>query len=199
MNPITHLLVSWVIADSSEFDNKERTAVTLSGVIPDIDSFGIIAEQLTKGSERPLLWWSDYHHVLGHNIGFGLLVVLVVFIVSKKKWKTMGFALFCFHLHLLCDVVGAKGPDGYQWPIPYLLPFSNAIQIVWKYQWQINAWPNFVITIAALMITFYYAWKHGYSILVNISQKADRVFVRTVKNRFEYYFKSNVENTNIKS
>jgi membrane-bound metal-dependent hydrolase YbcI (DUF457 family) len=184
MNPITHYLVSWVVADSSNLDKRERAAVTLSGVIPDIDSFGIIAEQLTKESERPLLWWSDCHHVFGHNIGFGILVAVIVFIIAKKKWKVMILALFCFHLHLLCDIIGAKGPDGYQWPIPYLIPFSNAIQIVWKYQWEINAWPNFVITITTLVITFYYAWKHGYSALEIISKNIDRVFVRTLQNRF---------------
>jgi hypothetical protein len=107
-----------------------------------------------------------------------------VFILSKKKWKTMGLAFFCFHLHLLCDIIGAKGPDAYQWPIPYLLPFSNAIQITWKYQWEINAWPNFIITFTALGITFYYAWKHGYSILEIISKKIDGMFVRTLQNRF---------------
>ena len=184
MNPITHLLVSWAIADSGDFDKRERAAITLSGVAPDIDSFGIIVEQLTKNSDKPLLWWSDYHHIFGHNIGFGILVAVIVFIVTKKKWKAMGLSFLCFHIHLLSDIIGAKGPDGYQWPIPYLLPLSNAIQVNWKHQWEINAWPNFIITIAALMITFYYAWKHDYSILEIFSQKADRVFVTTLKNRF---------------
>ena len=184
MNPITHLLVSWVIADSGDFNKRERAVITFSGVVPDIDSFGIIAEQLTKNTEKPLLWWSDYHHIIGHNIGFGILVAVSAFIVAKKKWKTMYFSLFCFHLHLLCDIIGAKGPDGYQWPIPYLVPFSNVIQITWKYQWEINAWPNFIITIAALMLTFYYALKHGYSILEIVSKKVDQVFVRTLKSRF---------------
>jgi hypothetical protein len=44
--------VSLAVADSSNLDKKERAVVTLSGVIPDIDSLGIIAEQLTKESER---------------------------------------------------------------------------------------------------------------------------------------------------
>ena len=184
MNPITHLLVSWVIADSSDLEKRDRAVVTLSGIVPDIDSFGIAAEQLTKGSEHPLLWWSDYHHILGHNIGFGILAAVVAFLVSKKKWKTMGLALFCFHLHLLCDIVGARGPDGYQWPIPYLLPFSNALELVWKYQWEINAWPNFVITLSVLAVTFYNAWKRGYSVLEIFSRKADRVFVGALQNRF---------------
>jgi hypothetical protein len=184
MNPITHLLVSWVIADSTDLDKKERAAVVCSGIIPDIDSFGIVAEQLTKNSEKPLLWWSDYHHVIGHNIGFGLLVAVVVFIITKKKWKTMGLVLLCFHLHLLGDIIGAKGPDGYQWPIPYLLPFSNAVDIVWQYQWAINAWPNIVITLAALLLTFYYAWKHGYSVLGLISKTVDQAFIKALQHRF---------------
>jgi hypothetical protein len=48
LNPITHILVSWIVADSSNLDKRERAAVTMSGIIPDIDSFGIIAEQLNK-------------------------------------------------------------------------------------------------------------------------------------------------------
>ncbi len=97
----------------------------------------------------------------------------------------MWLALFCFHLHLLCDIVGARGPDGYQWPIPYLLPFSNAWQIVWQYQWAINAWPNFVITLLALGTTFYYAVRKGYSILDLVSTRLDQIFVRTLQNRFQ--------------
>ena len=184
MNPITHVLVSWVIADSAGLNKRERAAVTVSGIIPDIDSFGIVVEQITKNSERPLMWWSDYHHILGHNIGFGIVLAIGVFLIAQKKWKTMGLALFCFHLHLLCDIIGARGPDGYQWPIPYLLPFSNSLQIVWQYQWEINAWPNFVITLLALVITFYYATNKGYSILQLVSKKLDRVFVDTLRNRF---------------
>jgi len=184
MNPITHLLVSWVIADSTDLDKRERAAVTLSGIIPDIDSFGIVAEQLTKNSEHPLLWWSDYHHILGHNIGFGLLMALGVSLMAKQKFKTTGLAILCFHLHLLCDIIGARGPDGYQWPIPYLLPFSNAVQIVWKYQWEINAWPNVLITLLALLVAFFYAWKQGYSVLGLLSKKIDRIFVEALQNRF---------------
>ena len=185
MNPITHLLVSWVIADSAGLNKRERAVVTVSGIIPDVDSFGIIAEQLTKRTENPLFWWSDYHHILGHNVGLGILVAVVAFLIANHKWKTMGLAFFCFHIHLLCDIVGARGPDGYQWPIPYLLPFSNAWQIAWEYQWEINAWPNFVITLLALGTTFYYAIKKGYSILDLVSSKLDRIFVGTLQNRFQ--------------
>ena len=59
-----------------------------------------------------------------------------------KKWLAMGLAALSFHLHLLGDIIGAKGPEGYQWPIPYFQPFSNSLQITWEGQWAINAWPN---------------------------------------------------------
>lgn len=177
--------MSWVIADSAGLNKRERAAVTVSGIIPDIDSFGIVAEQLTKNSDNPLLWWSDFHHIIGHNIGFGVLIAIGVFLLAQQKWKTTGLTLLCFHIHLLCDILGARGPDGYQWPIPYLLPFSNAWQIVWQYQWAINAWPNFVITLLALGITCYYAVNKGYSILDMVSTKMDQIFVQTLQNRFQ--------------
>jgi inner membrane protein len=184
MNPVTHFLVGWAVANSNDLNRRERAAVTISGIIPDIDAVGIVAEKFTKGSERPLLWWSEYHHVLTHNLGFALLVAVVVFVVAKKKWMTTSLAFFSFHLHLLGDIIGARGPDGYQWPIPYLLPFSNAWEITWHGQWAINAWPNFVITSVALMITFFLAWKRGYSPLEMVSSSADRAFVKTVRDRF---------------
>jgi hypothetical protein len=177
-------MVGWAIANIDGLNRRERAAVTLSGVIPDVDSIGIIAEKLTEGSDVPLLWWSKYHHVLAHNLGFGLLLMVVVFTLAKRKWITTALAILSFHLHLLGDLVGAKGPDGYQWPIPYSLPFSNAWAFTWQGQWAINAWPNFVITIVAMAIAFFLAWKRGYSPLEIISTYVDRAFIRTLRNRF---------------
>ena len=186
MNPVTHLLIGWVVANSAELNRRERAAVTLSGIIPDIDGFGIVAEKLTQGADHPLLWWSKYHHVFTHNLGFCLLVTVVAFFIAQKKWLTAGLALLSFHLHLLGDIVGARGPDGYQWPISYLFPFSDTWEIAWKGQWEINAWPNFAITVIAMMISFLLAWKRGYSPLEMASASADRAFVKTLRDRFGY-------------
>jgi hypothetical protein len=184
MNPVTHFLVGWVVANSADLNRRERAAVTIAGVIPDVDSVGIVAEKLTIGSDRPLLWWTNYHHVISHNLGFALLVAGVVFLISERKWMATSLALLSFHLHLLGDIVGARGPEGYQWPIPYLLPFSNAWEITWQGQWAINAWPNFVVTGVALAITFFLAWKRGFSPLEMISSAMDKAFVRTLRARF---------------
>jgi inner membrane protein len=112
MSPITHLFVSWVVANTADLNRRERACVTLAGVIPDADGLGIIAEVATRNSDHPLTWWSDYHHVLCHNIGFCLLVTLACFTVAKKRWLTAALAFISFHLHLLCDLIGARGPDG---------------------------------------------------------------------------------------
>jgi len=69
--------MGWAVANSAPSLNKrERAFVTWASVIPDADGLGIIAEKLTRNSSHPLNWWSDYHHVLGHNLGFALLVTI---------------------------------------------------------------------------------------------------------------------------
>ena len=82
MHAATHLLISWSVAESTPLARRGRLLVTAAGVVPDIDGLGILAELATKDSSRPLLWWSEYHHVLCHNLGFGLLHGVVVAILG---------------------------------------------------------------------------------------------------------------------
>lgn len=35
MSPITHLLISWVVADAGNLDKKDRAIVTVAGLAPD--------------------------------------------------------------------------------------------------------------------------------------------------------------------
>src|SRR6185436_5291484 len=102
----------------------------------------------------------------------------------KDKRKTTLLVLLSFHLHLVADLMGARGPDGDQWPIPYLLPFSNRWQWTWSGQWALNAWPNFVLTALLLTLALWLAWKRGYSPLELFSAKADGALVRAIRNRF---------------
>ena len=184
MSPITHGLIGWLTANvSAKLNRKEMGIITIAGIIPDIDGLGLIVEMLTKNSDRPLLWWTEYHHIL-HNIGFALLVAFAAFLLSSNRVLTAFLAFVSFHLHLLGDLIGAKGPDGDQWAIPYLLPFSNAGQLTWSHQWELNAWQNFVITGIALVLTFLLAYKKGFSIVGLFSKKADEAFIRTIRKRF---------------
>lgn len=185
MNPVTHFLVGWMVANTGGLDRRERAAVAIAGVIPDVDGLGAIPELLTRNSAHPLTWFSEYHHTL-HNVTFGVVVAGVSFLVATRRWKTAALAFLSFHLHLFGDLVGARGPDGHQWPIPYLLPFSHAWQWTWQGQWALNAWPNFALTIALLLATFYLAWKRGFSPLEIVSSSADKAFVRTLRARFPH-------------
>ena len=158
--------------------------VTWAGVAPDLDGMGIIAERLTQNLAHPLNWWSDYHHVLGHNIGFAMATTVVVIIFARQKFGTALLAFFSFHLHLIADLAGARGPDGDQWPVPFLLPFSNRWQLTWSGQWALNAWPNFVITATLIVVTIVLARRRGFSPLEMFSQKCDLAFVATLRTRF---------------
>jgi inner membrane protein len=183
MSPVTHFLTGWVFSNCAKLEQNERTLVTLACVAPDIDGLGIIPELLTRNSAHPLTWFSLYHHSL-HNLAFALVISVIAFALATQKWKVCLFALLSFHLHLLEDVLGSRGPEGYQWPIPYLAPFSSAIQLTWRGQWGLNAWQNVAITIALLLITFWLAWRKGFSPLEMVSARADRSFVAALRHRF---------------
>ncbi|OFV98771.1 MAG: metal-dependent hydrolase [Acidobacteria bacterium RIFCSPLOWO2_02_FULL_61_28] len=184
MNPVTHLLVGWTVANATTLTPRERALVTVAGIVPDVDGFGMVTDLLTRNSEHPLELWGRFHHVLAHNLGFGLGVGVAAFALSRRRWVAASLALLSFHLHLAGDLVGARGPDGDQWPIPYLSPFSQDWQLTWTGQWALNAWPNFVITGALLLLAFYLAWRRAFSPLELVSSRADRAFVKTLRDRF---------------
>jgi hypothetical protein len=184
MSPATHLLISWSVANFSKISRKDRALVTLSGIIPDIDGLGLIVEIATRHSENPLNWWTKYHHVFAHNLGFCLLLCFVFFWIADRRRMTLFLAVVCFHLHLLGDLIGARGPEGYQWPIHYLQPFSDKWQLTWQGQWELNAWPNFIITLIFIGLTLFMAWKKGFSIFEVVFPRADRAVVRALRSRF---------------
>ena len=184
MSPVTHFLASWTIANSCEIGRRGRLLVTIAGVIPDLDGLGYVAERLTVDSEQPLLWYSKYHHVLAHNLGCALLVTLLAFFLSRRSGATALLSFVSFHVHLLCDLIGSRGPDGYQWPIPYLLPFSRALELKWQGQWQFDAWPNKLIGVTLLGATIFLAWKRGCSPFEMVSRPADEAFVGLLRRWF---------------
>ena len=182
----THFFAGWLVAASPrDLTPRERGLIAVAGVAPDLDGLGIIGEYLTRNSSRPLTWYSDYHHVLGHNVGFALIVAGVTYALSRRRRRlASALAFVSVHLHLLLDVAGSRGSDGYQWPIPYLLPFSSALQLTWDGQWWLGAWQNTAITTVLVFATVLIAWHRGYSPVALFSHKADAVFVGALRRRF---------------
>jgi len=177
--------MGWAVANSApSLGKRDRALVTWASVVPDVDGLGIIADRLTRDSRHPLNWWGDYHHTLGHNLGFVIVVAAIAAIFATQRVKTTLLVMLSFHLHLLADLAGARGPDGDQWPIPYLLPFSKQLQLTWSGQWALNGWPNFVITGVLIGMMFIFARQRGFSPLEMVSSKADDIFVRALRTRF---------------
>ncbi|MCI5142265.1 MAG: metal-dependent hydrolase [Candidatus Electrothrix sp. ATG1] len=185
MSPVTHFFIGWLTANSSQVERRERMLITVAGIAPDVDGLVIVGDFLAGKSTEQLELWSTYHHVLGHNIGFAALVMAAACLLARRrKMLTSFLAGISYHLHLLGDLVGSRGPDGHQWPIPYLQPFSDAWQWIWQGQWVLNSWQNLLVTVSVMGTSFYLAWKRGYSPLEMVSSKADRGFIATLHKRF---------------
>jgi hypothetical protein len=211
MSPISHFFAGWMLAsvfpagNPTTLTRREKALVVAAAVAPDLDGLGIVPELLTRHSSHPLLWFSQYHHSL-HTLAFALVCTFAAYIVAgplvgftfgpviqprpssrrlpTHPWLTAFLVFVSFHLHLLCDLIGARGPDGDQWPIPYLKPFSNTLQLTWHGQWALNAWQNFMITGFLLLATLWIAWKYGSSPVELVSEPANREFTRTLRQRF---------------
>ena len=124
MHAITHYLIGWSIAAPASDQRRDRTLIALSAMSPDIDALGGIVDLVARVAGHPTNYFGEYHHIIGHNIGFGLLITAICGAVAINKLRTAAFVLLSFHIHLLCDILGARGPaepaypDGFQWPIP---------------------------------------------------------------------------------
>jgi inner membrane protein len=184
VSPVTHALMGWLVAAAPRgLSRRDRALITAAAVVPDLDGLGALVEIATLDSRNPLLWFTEYHHAL-HTALVAAVFAGLAFTFARRRWLTACLALLSFHVHLLCDVVGARGPDGYSWPVPYLSPFSSSWRLEWSGQWALNAWPNFLITGIVLFLTFLLAWDRGYSPVGLFSERADRAFVETLRRRF---------------
>ena len=184
MHPVTHVLIGWTLANTARLERRDCMLVTVAGFIPDFDGLGVIADILTEKTSHPLYFYDTFHHCLMHNLGFGLFLVILTLAWAKRRIAASLLVILSFHLHLLGDIVGSRGPDGYQWPIPYLEPFSDSWQLTWSEQWGLKAWPNVTLTLLLMALTLYWTWKRGRSPIELVSSKSDSALVRTLRNRF---------------
>lgn len=172
--------MSWLSSNTLPVNVRERTIITLSGIAPDIDGFGLLLDPALRIFGYNANYWGQYHHNL-HNIGFCLLVVFVSYLFAKvKRAAVSGMAFVVFHLHLLCNLIGSRGPDGYQWPISYLQPFSNSVNLMWQNQWELNAWPNILIGFMLLLAVVVFAKATRRSPFEIVSEKLNSTFINIV-------------------
>ena len=126
-----HVLSGWIAANYLKLNARERFLCMVAAGIPDVDGLGILVSQDA---------YDDYHHVLGHNLLFGLIVALILTSFSSHKKKSFFIYLALFHLHILMDLFGS----GELWTISYFWPFSN-YALYSEFNWALFSWQNMLV------------------------------------------------------
>src|SRR4051794_26835496 len=98
MHVQTHLLSGWCIGNFFPLAPRQRLMCMIAASIPDVDGLGIVA-----GQEA---YWK-YHHVLGHNLLFGVIACGILAGLSRAGVLTTILYLSLFHLHLVMDFFGS--------------------------------------------------------------------------------------------
>lgn len=186
MSPITHLLASWSMAELTRLDRRDRAVIAWVGLAPDLDGLGVLPDLAARllGMGDPALY-GRLHHALLHGLLGALLVPACALAFAHRRVRTFLWCVAVVHLHLLCDLVGSRGPAAEDiWPIPYLAPFSEAWTFEWAGQWALNAWPNVFFTLGLLAFVFVRAATADSSPVQLFSEKAHAAFVTTVQARW---------------
>jgi hypothetical protein len=184
MNPVTHFLVGWSAGlPVANLTRRDRALIVLASVSPDADALPALLDLAQGHSLDSLELGSRFHHS-AHNLAFAVAIGLACLVLARRRIVAASLAFVAVNLHYACDIISSRGPDGYHWPIPYLMPFSASWQLAVPWQWQLNAWPNVVITAALIMLTIYMAWVRGYSPAGLFSPRADQAFVAALRERF---------------
>ena len=183
MSPVTHLLASWLIAAKATNNIRDCRLVAFAGILPDIDGAGMLVDLTTYFTRpRPTTFYAQYHHFLWHGLFAAVISALVFGLFAKQRWRTALLVFLVFHLHLLCDLIGSRGPDPDDlWPIFYFGPFRKDPMWIWKGQWPLDGWANRTVFVVLFIWVFWYALNRGNSAVGLFSQKADTAFVRIVR------------------
>jgi hypothetical protein len=183
MNPITHFMASWTLAEACAQDRRERLWICLAGVAPDLDGLGVtidIANQFL-GRERTYYFFT-YHHFLFHGLFGALVVTAIARLAGVARLKALASVFLSFHLHLLCDFVGARGPTRDDlWAIHYLGPFTYKGSWQWTNQWPLNGWQNMLISVLLLAWIIFRAVRTGASPVSLFSPRINDVVVATLR------------------
>jgi|SRR5208282_1812931 hypothetical protein len=183
MSPLTHLLASWIVAVKTTDNLRDRRLVTLAGVAPDLDGLGIVLDIVTgRFARNHPFYYPEYHHWLMHGLPAALACAALLAAFAHRRGRVFWLALLTFHLHLLCDLLGSRGPDKWDlWPIYYFGPLSRNPMWIWKHQWRLDGWQNMVLTLALFIWALGLAIRYGDSFVGVFNHRWDKVFVEVLR------------------
>lgn len=168
VNPLVHAELSWLAAQALA-ERRDRRLAVAAGLAPDLDGLTILL-----GGDAFERW----HHGLTHGVAAAAVVALACGLAARRRVATAAAALLAFHLHLACDLLGS-GPD---WPLRYLWPWSGA-DLAWHRGWELDAWPNQLIGLAATLACLALAVPLGRTVVEVASARADAAVVEVVRRR----------------
>jgi hypothetical protein len=181
MSPLTHLVGSWLVAVATTNNPRDRKLVTWAGVLPDADGLGVIPDVVgswISGKECTFYYYQTYHHLLMHGWPAAMVVSIAFALYARQRPRVLLLCLLTFHLHLLCDLIGSRGPTiGDLWPICYSEPLFRHPIWFWKHQWKLDGWQNQSIFIVLFLTSLWVATKKGFSFVEVVSSRANKIFV----------------------
>jgi hypothetical protein len=156
--PVTHAFIGWWTANVLPLSRRDRGLVLLAGILPDLDGLTLFYSHEA---------YVRYHHVIAHNLLGAVICTAAVALFARQRLQAAVLAFLGWHLHLICDYFGSAGPDG-PWVLPYLYPFVGGWGSFdfegpawyWNpWQWQLNGWPNLLVTLLGFIGWIYIAVK----------------------------------------
>ena len=184
MSPETHLFASWIIAAKTTNNLRDCRLVTLAGILPDADGLGLLVDWANEVLGRKTTFlYQNYHHYVLHGAFGALLVTAILTCFARQRGRVALMSLLVFHLHLLCDFIGSRGPTATDlWPICYLGPFTmNSMYWYWTGQWRLDGWQNRYLTVVLFFWSLWLATELGHSFVGVFNRRADAVFVAVLR------------------
>jgi inner membrane protein len=183
VSTITHLLASWIVAAKTTDNPRDCRLVTLAGILPDADGLGLLIDLPNRFFfHKEAFFYPQYHHWLLHGVLGGVFTAVLLTCFARQHLRVALLAFAVFHLHLLCDLVGSRGPAPNDlWPIFYFGPFSTRPMWMWHGQWRLDGWQNRFITIALFLWALWLAARRDDSVVGVFNRRADAAFVGVLR------------------
>lgn len=183
MSPLTHLFGSWIIGAKATDNLRDCRLVALAGILPDADGLGLVLDLANSALGRKAThFYANYHHYLLHGAFGAVVLTLLLTCFAKQRWRVAILSLIVFHLHLMCDFIGSRGPSPEDlWPIFYFGPFDKDPMWIWKGQWRLDSWQNKLVFLALFVWAIKLALVRGDSVVGVFNRRADTVVVGVLR------------------